>query len=79
MLAGHRLEVYDGPIYAILVMAGLLIGIVWLINKTPRWFSRRREMEERNRLRNNTQPTPHIKHRRYRFDDQDRIIGHDDD
>jgi hypothetical protein len=44
--------------------------------KITRWFSRRAEIEDANPDR---PPLSKIKHRRYRFDDQGRIIGHDDD
>jgi hypothetical protein len=63
----------------ILIMAaGLILG-AWLLVKPPkitRWFSRRAEIEDANPDR---PPLSKIKHRRYRFDDQGRIIGHDDD
>lgn len=77
-MRGGGVQLYTGPVVGILVMAaGLILG-AWLLVKMPtilRWFSRRAEIQDANPDR---PPAPEIRHRRYRFDDQDRIIGHDD-
>lgn len=65
-------ETYMGPLWFVLVLAGLLGLAVWLINKAPRYFSRKAELEDRNAT-----PVPKPEHRHYQFDDHDRLIEDD--